>query len=295
MNLIYLDYGDNAANQMQTYFSVLSMVAWSECPLHICVVTDHGEAYRRLSDYVEVVDVNPDMLREWRGERNYSFRIKLKAIQHAVERVMANGRDADAFLFVDSDTFAFRGLDALYGEVMAGAACMHKNEGMPYLTGGASRRLWQVVKGRRYAGILMEEGMEMWNSGVMGVRASCAQEVCELALRLCDEMLADGVRSFNVEQFCFSVALRHVCGRIVAAEGCICHYWGNKEGWCRQIEEFLVRSHMRGLTVEEEMVCVKEMDVTSVPYYVRTPIWRRRFLRWTDVVAPLKRPLHLVK
>ena len=293
--VIYLDYGNNTANQMQTYFSVLSMVAWSVVPLRIGVVTDHAEVYRRLSDYVEVVEVNDVLLQEWRGSMGYSFRIKMKAIQHAVEMAMKKGEAVSAFVFVDSDTFAFRELDALYEEVTDGSACMHKNEGMPYLTRGASRRLWQVVKGKRYADILMEEGMEMWNSGVMGVPASKAKEVCELALRLCDEMLADGVRSFNVEQFCFSVALQQVCGRIQAAEPYICHYWGNKEGWCQRIEEFFMRSYMEGRSVEQDIQHVREMDFTATPYYVRTPIWRKRFMRWADVAAPLKRQLYLKK
>lgn len=296
MNILYLDYGYNTTNQMQTYFSVLSMLAWRPAPLRIHVLTDHAEAYQRLADYVEVMPMTQEMIREWRGAHDYSFRIKIKAIQYAIQEVLANTDSASAFMFVDSDTFAFCELDALFYQVAEGVPCMHKNEGIPYQTrGGASRRLWKVVKGKDYCSIPINETSEMWNSGVIGVPAAQAQEVCDLALRLCDEMLADGVKSFNVEQFCFSVALRHVCGEIRTAEPYICHYWGNKEWWHQCITEFFVRSYMEQRSLAEDIQCLKELDVASTPYYVRTPVWRKRFLSWTDAVAPLKRHLYLRK
>lgn len=289
MNIIFLDYGNNTANQMQTYFSVISLMAWADCRPRILVLAEHAEAYRHLSGIVEVIELNQRMLKEWRGAHDYSFRIKICAIQHAVRSVQAREEGA-AFMFVDSDTFAFHQLDSLFEEVVKGHPCMHKNEGMPYQTRGASRRLWKVVKGKCYAGVQIGEDSEMWNSGVIGMPAAQAEDVCELALRLCDEMLADGVRSFNVEQFCFSVALRHVCGDIQSAEPYICHYWGNKDGWCQRIEEFLVRSYMEEHSLEEDLQCLRDMDMTATPYYVRTPIWRKRLLRWVDAVAPLKKP-----
>ena len=293
MNIIYLDYGNNTANQMQTYFSVLSILAWVASPPHIHVLTDHVEAYQRLSGHVEVMELTHEMLQEWRGMYNYSFRVKIKAIQYAVQQVLANSESVSGFMFVDSDTFAFCELDSLFKEVADGVPYMHKNEGMVKRMRGDSRRMWQIVRGKTYASIPIEETTEMWNSGVIGIPASQAQEVCDLTLHLCDAMLADGVKCFNVEQFCFSIVLQYVCKRIQAAEPHICHYWGNKEGWCQRIADFFVRSYMEKHSLEQDIQCCKEMDFTSTPYYIRTPIWRRRFLRWTDAIAPLKRHLYL--
>ena len=231
MCIIYLDYGGSIANQMQTHFSVLSYLAHTTRKPRILVVTDHTAAYQRLADCVETLEVTPEMLQKWRGEKNYSFRIKIKAVQYAVEQLMKDADPPASVMFMDSDTFAIGNWDALYDDVEAGMAYMQKNEGRPYLTHGPSQRLWNDVKGKRYVGITMDEKAEMWNSGVIGMPISKASAVCELTLRLCDEMLADGVRSFNVEQFCFSLALRHHCQEIHSAEPYMCHYWGNKEGW----------------------------------------------------------------
>ena len=258
-------------------------------------MTDHTAAYQRLADCVETLEVTPEMLQKWRGEKNYSFRIKIKAVQYAVEQLMKDADPPASVMFMDSDTFAIGNWDALYDDVEAGMAYMQKNEGMPYLTHGPSQRLWNDVKGKRYVGITMDEKAEMWNSGVIGMPISKASAVCELTLRLCDEMLADGVRSFNVEQFCFSLALRHHCQEIHSAEPYMCHYWGNKEGWNLLQGSFFTRSLMEQHTLEEDMQLIRELDVSSVPYYVRSPIWRKRFLKWIDHIAPLKNLQYLKK
>ena len=288
MCIIYLDYGGRTANQMQTHFSVLSFLAHTTRKPRILVVTDHVAAYQRLVDEVETLEVTSEMLQEWRGEQNYSFRIKIKAIQYAVQQLLEGATPPTAVMFMDSDTFAAGDWDALYDDVVAGGLYMQKNEGMPYLTHGPSQRLWRDVKGKQYAGIPIDEQAEMWNSGVIGMPISKALEVCDLTLRLCDEMLADGIRSFNVEQFCFSLALRHYGQEIRSAEPFVCHYWGNKEGWNQVQATFFARSLMEQHTVEEDMRLIKEMDTSAVPYYVKSPIWRKRFLRWVDCIAPLK-------
>jgi hypothetical protein len=252
------------------------------------VVTDHVAAYQRLVDEVETLEITSTMLQEWRGEKNYSFRIKIKAIQYAVQQLMQDNLPPTAVMFMDSDTFATGSWDALYDDVVAGMPYMQKNEGMPYLTHGPSQRLWRDVKGKQYADIPIDEQAEMWNSGVISMPLSKAMDVCDLTLRLCDEMLADGIRSFNVEQFCFSLALRHLCQEIRSAEPYVCHYWGNKEGWNQVQATFFARSLMEQHTVEEDIRLIKEMDTSAVPYYVKSPIWRKRFLRWVDCIAPLK-------
>lgn len=288
MCIIYLDYGGKAANQMQTHFSVLSFMVHTTRKPRILVITDHVAAYQRLVDKVETLEITSTMLQEWRGEKNYSFRIKIKAIQYAVQQLMQDDLPPTAVMFMDSDTFATGNWDALYDDVVAGKPYMQKNEGMPYLTHGPSQRLWRDVKGKQYAGIPIDEQAEMWNSGVIGMPLSKAMDVCDLTLRLCDEMLTDGIRSFNVEQFCFSLALRHLCQEIRSAEPYVCHYWGNKEGWNQVQATFFARSLMEQHTVEEDMRLIKEMDTSAVPYYVKSPIWRKRFLRWVDCIAPLK-------
>ena len=149
MCIIYLDYGGSIANQMQTHFSVLSYLAHTTRKPRILVVTDHAAAYQRLADCVETMEVTPEMLQEWRGEKNYSFRIKIKAVQYAVEQLMKDADPPVAVMFMDSDTFAIGNWDALYDDVEAGMAYMQKNEGMPYLTHGPSQRLWNDVKGKR--------------------------------------------------------------------------------------------------------------------------------------------------
>jgi pimeloyl-ACP methyl ester carboxylesterase len=210
-------------------------------------------------------------------------------------KLKEQGKDKEALMYIDCDTFAVRDLKPLFEGATQGLAYMQKNEGMPYLTHGPSKRLWDDVKGKTYCGIVIDEHSEMWNSGLIAAPVSVMEKVCGLTLRLCDEMLAQGIKSFNVEQFCFALALRHECQQIHTAEPFFCHYWGNKEGWNQVQTEFFVRSYMEQLTVEQEVQLFKAMDFTVVPYYVKSPIWRDRFLRWTDRIAPLKGQRYLDK
>ena len=288
MEIVYLDYGNRVGYRMQTYFSILSLMAYTEKVPAIHVVTDHAVAYARLEKYVHVVEVGQETLKEWRGENDYSFRIKIKAVEHVAKLLKEQGKDKEPLMYIDCDTFAVCDLRPLFEGAAQGLAYMQKNEGMPYQTHGPSKRLWNDVKGKTYCGIEIDEHSEMWNSGLIVAPVSVMEKVCELTLRLCDEMLAQGIKSFNVEQFCFSMALRHECQQIHSAESFFCHYWGNKEGWNQVQTEFFVRSYMEQLTVEQEVQLFKALDFTSVPYYVKSPIWRDRFLRWTDHIAPLK-------
>ena len=288
MYIIYLDYGGSVANQMQIHFSILSFLAYTTRKPRIIIATDHPEAYKRLEGLVETLEVTPDTFKMWRGEMDYSFRIKIKVIQYVVQHLMNKQLPPSAVMYMDGDTVACSNWDLLYDEVTKGVAYMHINEGMPYLTHGPSARLWRDVKGKQYAGIKIDETSEMWNAGVIAMPLSKATEVCDLALRLCDEMLNDGVRSFHVEQFSFTLAMRHICHEIHSAESYICHYWGNKKGWNKVQADFFTRSLIEMHTPQEDMLLIKEMDKSVVPYYVKVPIWRQRFLKWIDCIAPQK-------
>ena len=79
--------------------------------------------------------------------------------------------------------------------------------------------------------------------------------------------------------------MRQICKEIHSAE---CHYWGNKKGWNNVQADFFTRSLIEMHTPQEDMLLIKEMDKSVVPYYVKVPIWRQRFLKWIDYIAPQK-------
>ena len=289
MEYIFVDYGRQLPNQTQLAFAVVSVLAYGGKNAHIHITTDAPEAYLQFAEQVDVIPFSQEQLTEWMGPQHYTFRAKIMAIRYAVESLLKRG-ECGHFMYLDSDVFAYKDLSVLDDQLNQGVGIMHKDEGMPYETSGASRRLWPCIKGKTFQGIVIREGCHMWNSGVIGMPRDCALEVCDLTLRLCDEMLVavEGKRVFNVEQFCFSLALRKLCQAMAEADEYICHYWGNKEGWQQKITQFFTACWLKKLSVGEITDAFLALNKTDIPYYYRDPIWRRRLVKWVSALIPLK-------
>lgn len=289
MEYVFIDYGRQLPNQIQVAFDVVSVLAHGGKDAHIHITTDAPDAYQQFADEVDIISFTHEQLQDWMGPRHYTFRAKILAIRYAIDTILKRGC-AGNFMYLDSDVFAVKDLAELDALLDNGVGVMHLNEGMPYETSGASRRLWPCVKGKTFQGVKIDEGCHMWNSGVIGLPNPCALKVCDLTLGLCDEMLVavEGKRVFNVEQFCFSLALKKYCQEIAEAFEYICHYWGNKEGWLQKISQFFMACWLQKQSVKEMAESFLALDKTDVPYYYRDPIWRRRLVKWVSAMIPLK-------
>ena len=235
-----LAYGGSAAVYRETAMLLVSLLAYAPHPYEIIVVTDRAERFSWFGELVRIRVLPPGELKAWRGDSPFSMRQKLEAARAAMP-------SEGALVFLDADTLAVNDLSPLVRALASGALLMHKRE----FELGASRRrgnrrLWNALEGRAFGGWEFRAADAMWNSGVLGLPAEDGP-LLDAALALYDAMGSAGVRHFATEQLVAGLVLART-GRLEPAEQWFLHYWGNKEGYDREIATRLDHAHRAGMT-----------------------------------------------
>lgn len=264
MRLLYLVFGPHASHHAQATFSILTFLRRRAAlpRLRVHVLTDAPEWYAHLCEHVAVERLTPEQLREWRGEVDFFWRIKLKGLESLSQRF-----PDEPLLYLDADTFLYAPDPAphLLKPLRAGRALMHENEGpLAQLRSKTERLMWRQVAGQTFGGVTIGPQHAMWNAGAVGIPAGRAAEALRLALAICDEMCRRDVTRRLIEQFALSVALAETAGLQPAAPA-IGHYWSNKEQWQARIEAFLTSAHLRGLSLDEELAALEAFDCRATP------------------------------
>ncbi|MBC8085355.1 MAG: hypothetical protein H7Z21_19325 [Hymenobacter sp.] len=249
----------------------------------ITVVTDAPDFYRHLAAHVTVLPVDAARLREWKGEFDFFWRIKIKALE-----LVAAQAPGVPLVYLDSDTFLHGSFAELRAALAAGQAFMHESEGtLAALGSKTERRMWQQVGGLSFGDVRLHERHAMWNAGVVGVPAQGAAEAIALALRICDDLSRAGVTPRLIEQFALSVALQERF-ELRAARPYIGHYWSNKTEWNEHIASFLLESRLKNRSVAAEIEAVHGFGFGDVPVKKRLKNTRWRLYRLVDHLFPPK-------
>jgi len=260
MHLLYLVFGTNIKNHFQANFSILSFLRQGDVLDGITIVTDAPDFYHHLAEYVTVLPIDEDRLREWKGEFGFFWRIKIKALEYVAQQ-----RPGTALLYLDSDTFLYGSLPQMRAALASGQSFMHEAEGaLATLPSKTERRMWQQVRQQTFGGVQLHEKHVMWNAGVVGIPAVKATETIGLALRICDDMSRQQVTPRLIEQFALSVALAEM-GPLQAAAPYIGHYWSTKEEWNEAITAFLLESHLYQRSVADEVAAMATFDYQTIP------------------------------
>ena len=115
----------------------------------------------------------------------------------------------------------------------------------------------------------------MYNAGVVAIPKDKLAEVSQLALTLCDGMLAEDVERVTIEQYSLSIALYERTS-LQEADKFIGHYWGNKPAWETIAYELMARAYMEKLTIEEELARIDIETLRQTPYYIHHSSTARR-------------------
>ena len=86
MNLLYITFGSNTAVHMQAAFSIYSFLARFEKYNSVNIITDNKLYYQHLEDRVNIIEMTEEELKEWKGEYQFFWRIKIKAIEKICKR-----------------------------------------------------------------------------------------------------------------------------------------------------------------------------------------------------------------
>jgi len=283
MHLVYLVFGTNVRNHFQANFSILSFLRQPAALDGITVVTDAPDFYQHLAGHVAVMPVDEATLRAWKGEFDFFWRIKIKALEE-----VARQRPGTALLYLDSDTFLHGALPELQVRLADGQAFMHEREGaLPALRSKTERLMWAQVRQKTFGGVRLHERHAMWNAGAVGIPAEKAAPAIALALSLCDDFSRQQVTPRLIEQLAISVALEETYP-LHAARPYIGHYWSTKEEWNEHIAAFLLESHLKKRTVAQELAALGKFDFQVAPVKKRMKNTRWRLVHLVDRIFPPK-------
>jgi hypothetical protein len=258
MNIIYLSIGNNPIHHARAYFSIVTFLKYNT-KHPIFVYTDAPQFYKGLEAVVSVKELTPERVKDWCG--NYGvWRAKIKSMEDLALK------SSEPVVLVDTDTFWYKNFDTIVEDVNNGFAYLHLDEGKLKNMKHTPYRMWKGVKGKTFAGITIDESMNMWNSGFVAIPVDKQQECFKLALSLCDEIVASGVKYYLVEQYSFSIALNHIY-KVKPASDFLGHYWGNKPEWDDYIKTFLADQHLKGNSIEQSVKDINDADLYKIPVF----------------------------
>ena len=263
MNLILIAFGDNIENHYQAVYSILTFMK-SETVEKIIVVTDNPGMYGFIGERVTVSAVDSKTMDSWKGSRNFFWRIKIKAIEHAVNLV-----EGGHVLYVDSDTVLYSELAEIRNGLSAGNTYMHVCESTLHNAASRTmRKMWKTLGDNEYCGFKVGPRTEMWNAGVIGIPAHKASETLRKVLALCDRLCETDAPNRLLEQLAFSIVLSSD-GCLMASNHCIGHYWGNKAEWNKYISQFLVYSKLKNHTILDDVDMVVSQGIPDIPLHIK--------------------------
>ena len=256
MNILYFITGDSINCHMQVCFSIRSILAQMSQDDTIYVLTDTPRLYQDLPQVVTIF-IDETKIQEWKGIHNFFWRIKIKAIEYIAQKDPNH-----SLMYLDGDTCLSGKLADIKSLLKQSTGLMHFNEGHPSSRreGEAGNTMWQQVKNKAYAGIKLSSKHFMYNAGMIAIPKNHLEDIIPLTLRLCDEMINDGVLPVLVEQYSFSIALIEKYTKITEGNKYIIHYWHNKSEWSNYIGSFFAKSYIQKLSLEDELNVIRKTN-----------------------------------
>lgn len=248
---LYFSFGENLNNYTMNNFSMLTIKKLAPANSRFVIYTDKPEYYK-CSPFVEIRILDEKKLKDWKGKHNFLWRVKIMAMLDSAQS------DPGHLVYLDSDTIAFKNLDPIIKDLDEGACFMHIKESLLSEDKASHKALmWEQSKNKSFGGMLVDNKSVMWNAGFVAVNEKNKIELLNKALASNDEMCDQGVTQWLIEQFSLSQALVS-SNKIKPADKFIAHYWGNKEEWVQNINNFFAKMHLHQCSVDES---IKAIDI----------------------------------
>lgn len=283
MHLLIITFGDNEQNHAQAYFCVYSFLAAKAGFSSINIFTDKPAMYKALEQNVQIATLTQDMLSEWKGQYDYFWRIKVKALE-----LLAGRYPNEPVLYMDSDVFLYGDFEKVKAIASSGRAAMHECEGvLKDLKPKSHRRMCSGLNGITIEGVNGFGNKNMWNAGAILSPNTKGGAEFALALKLIDEMCRRDIQRYFVEQFSVSVAMAAFY-QLEPLEPFLVHYWSNKAAWNKMMNKFLLENHLMGVDTEKAIQRFSELQLSSLPIKRRESNTKRRLGRAIDKWFPDK-------
>lgn len=273
MNIVYLCYGQIEVCE-QALFSVISLLSKSKSNSFskVLIYTDHPavfENYFSESDKVKIINHSKEEFLKWRGEINFSLRVKLEILIDAFEKY------SGSIVFVDADTHYLSDPAPLWSFIDENNSLMHLRENM--LSEGKdplTKKICKFAQKNKFeiSGVMipLSESTIMWNSGVIGVSASNKNLFLD-ALKLTDKMYKIYPKHI-MEQLALSILLTWKT-KVHASDHVIYHYWNQKPEYQTAIQNFLNKNS----NLQSALDCYDNFTFPNPPLAPRKSFLRRLF------------------
>lgn len=285
--LLYLVHGAPSYYQEAAY-SMLSL--WRQpggSEIELVVVTDDPSPMRALigeAPQLRYLVFSEAQRRDWQGRIGYIHRMKPSAFAWAIEQLDNTGDPVWAF--IDSDTAFTRPPNPWFDAVAQGAVVLHAQEGT--VDGNRShsrsqRRLADACATHSVAvrGTLkrISGSSAMWNSGVIGLRASQRGILSETVALI--DTLYPVVPIHTIEQVALSIILQDRQQPVKTCEEGVLHYHTFKE-FRGDLARFF--AHYQDASVSQLLMAWPEVDpvqrIVPKQEFNALPKWRRKLRRY---------------
>ena len=255
-------------------FSILSILKFCPPNSQIILYTDKPELYSLFKEKIVFRELNEEILKDWRGSYDFMWRIKIKALLDSANK------DPGHLIYLDMDTFAQKDLHSLIAQLDQGRFFMHLRESLLSQDKAKNKQLmWSQVKNKTFAGILVDKNSAMWNAGLVALPERDKVKILEKTLSCNDEMCAQNVERWLIEQFSLSLALAETKKLNEGAEWFI-HYWYGKEAMITEINKFLAAQFVQNSNIPQSINQINPQDwvqIGKTKVRVKKKIWKKIF------------------
>lgn len=276
MNIVYFVFGENIIYYQQAFFSIYTSLAQKSEQDRIILITEQPSYFAQLGDWVTVLPITKDTIENWKGDYNYFFRVKIKALEFISEQYPDKH-----ILYLDGDTFVYKSLSSIKQGLDQGKNYLHLNEGpLPSLKTKTEKKLWKQIGNRSFGGIAITKNTCMWNSGVIGISREHFAAI-PLALQITDHMCQEKVTCFTMEQLSFGIACNEF-SNLQSSDDIVGHYWGNKLQWDQVISNWMSKCLLTGISREQMVEQIKDFPFQDYPFYVKRSNTQQRLVKRLD-------------
>jgi hypothetical protein len=234
---------------------------------------------------VEIITTNEEELKEWQQPYQFFWKVKIKALEKIIKYY-----PNDDLLYVDSDTFLATDLKEISLKLSQGESFMHIFEN--YLSTPESstlKKMYKHLDNKHFGQILINHQSEMWNAGVIGLSHHTSKKIIQSCLEVCDAMCNTQCPRRLIEQFSFSVSLKHF-SQLNPCDHIIAHYWGNKNEWMQEIMNFFINAHLKQMTLSEMQNSLSQFDWLKLPLEKKSRSTAEKLKKFIDRLFPIKQP-----
>lgn len=281
MNILYLVFGEEQENHIQTYFSICSFLSQVSQTDRIYVLTDAPKYYERVASRVNIVEVSKGLLDEWEGSKRFFGRVKIKAIEY-----ICSIHPKEAVVYLEADTFLYADINLLKANLAD--SMLYQHEGKLSIQKSKSENLlWKQVGGMSFGGIVIQSEHSIWNTGVVVLPAEKGYDIIKMALLICDSMLQANVSKKLIEKLSLSVAMSEF-GEISSSSFAIGHYCDNKIEWNEVINSFLIESFLGSYSLEQDIEIIQNWNFAKLALQKRIPLAQIRLKKFIEKIFPAK-------